>query len=170
MNAPDITNELQKLADKVIDTLTGMVTPDMLYIVIGSIVATQAAKTIATYAPHILRTLFHVKNEWDWNPNGPAIVFVLSPLSTWPIAESLWPDADHVPAWVVALAASLAGNIVYYLLAQKLLGTKAPEFYNRINQPVERRRVDAGPPPGVPDRRRQVAAAVPISTPETPNA
>lgn len=126
----------------------GLLNEDLAYVVFGSIVATQAVKVLLTYLP-----LWFQRPGLDLNPSTATLIFVISPLVTFPIALATWSFPERVPAWVVAIAASLLANLAYWLFLQKLLGQQAPTLYNKINAPIDRRKRDDLPPDGA--ERRQ---------------
>jgi hypothetical protein len=124
-----------------VQIVLGLINEQLIYIVIGSLVATQAAKLMITY--------FHVRT-----PTRMEMIFIVSPLSTLPVASETWTYNDRVPWYIVAIAASLLANIVYILFAQKIIGSMVPQLYERINFPVDRRKRSEKLPEGTQDRRR----------------
>lgn len=136
----DLTPIIQALLQQLGSTLVGLLSEDLIYTVLGALVATQAVKLGLTYTWRL--------------PAAPAIWFLWSPLATSPVAWAAWSFNERVPWWVVALVASLLSNLLYSILLKRLLGKYAPDVYAQLNFPVDRRRADAGPPAGAHDRRR----------------
>lgn len=120
--------------------LAGLLNEDLVYIVIGALVAVQGVKWIISYL-------------WRVPPTA-LIWFVVSPLATSPIAFFTWSFDARVPWFVVALVASVLANILFAVGLKQVLGRWAPDVYEQLNMPVNRRKVEAGPPPNTPDRRR----------------
>jgi len=129
----------QSFFDGLSQILLGLINEQLVYIVLGSIVATQAAKWLMTYAHKTPDRLF--------------IMFVMAPLVTLPISIATWTHGDRVPSWVVAIVASLLANLVFFIFVKKLIGNFAPDAYDRMNFPVDRRKSDL-PPPAEGDRRQ----------------
>ena len=125
----------------------GLLNEDLAYIVFGSLVATQAVKVLLTYLPYWLR-----RPQLDLNPSTATLIFIVSPLATLPVALATWSFPDRVPAWVVAIAASLLANLAYWIFLQKFLGQKAPALYQKINTPIDRRTREGDPPAGAERR------------------
>ena len=120
--------------------LVGMFNEDLLYISIGTLVLTQCVKYLLSYTWRV--------------PSTPLIWFVISPAISEPLSYYVWSYNERVPWFVVALLASILANVAFSILLKNVLGKYAPEVYEKLNLPVERRRWEAGPPPNVTDRRR----------------
>jgi len=125
----------------------GLLNEDLAYIVFGSLVATQAVKILLIYLPQWIG-----KPELNLYPSRATLIFIVSPLITLPIALATWSFPDRVPAWVVAIAASLLANLAYWIFLQKLLGHGAPRIYQGLHTPIERRKCDGEPPAGAERR------------------
>jgi len=123
----------------------GLLNEDLAYIVFGSLVETQAVKVLLTYLPYWLR-----RPALDLNPSTAMLIFVVSPLATLPVALATWSFPDRVPAWVVAIAASLLANLAYWIFLQKFFSQTV--LYKKINAPIDRRTRDGGPPAGAERR------------------
>ena len=122
MDPQTITNVI----NAIVTTFTAMLTPSMGYLVIGSLMLTQAVKWVAIYL----------------KKNLPAqlIWFVISPLVTGLLALLIWVDATvH---WMgAALTASLFSNLAYSIFLKRMVGKAAPEIYRRMNVPIDRRKI-----------------------------
>ena len=121
MDPQTITN----IINAIVTTFTAMLTPSMGYLVIGSLMLTQAVKWVAIYL----------------KKNLPAqlIWFVISPLVTGLLALLIWVDATvH---WMgAALTAPSITNLSYSTFLKGRVGKAAPEVYRRINVPIDRRK------------------------------
>ena len=123
---PQITTTI---TNAIVSILTAMLTPAMGYLIIGSLMLTQAVKWGAIYLHKFIP--------------GPAFWFIVSPLVTGLLAFNIWTDATvH---WIGAtLTASLLSNLAYAIFLKRLLGQAAPEVYARLNAPINRRKNKRG--------------------------
>ena len=117
------------VTNAIVNTFTAMLTPDMGYLVIGSLMLTQGAKWGAIYAHKDL------PKQLIW--------FVVSPAITCALALVIWNGSGvH---WIAAgLTASLFSNVAYSVFLKKLIGSAAPEVYRRIKVPFDRRKKNTG--------------------------
>lgn len=121
MDPQTVTN----IVNAIVSTFTAMLTPAMGYLVIGSLMLTQAVKWIAIY----LKKSLPAQMIW----------FIISPVVTGLLALNIWKDGSvH---WIAAtLTASLFSNMAYAVFLKKMLGKAAPEVYERMNAPIDRRK------------------------------
>ena len=123
---PQITTTVM---NAIVSILTAMLTPAMGYLIIGSLMLTQAVKWVAIYLHKFIP--------------GPAFWFIVSPLVTGLLAFNIWTDA--AVHWIGAtLTASLLSNLAYAVFLKRLLGQAAPEVYARLNAPINRRKKRGG--------------------------
>ena len=116
---------------KIGDILLGLLNEDLVYTALGAMVAIQATKIIISY-------------RWGV-PKAAVIWFLLSPVVTAPIAFLTWSYNDRVPWFVVALVASALANIAFTLILKNVLGRWAPDVYDQLNLPIDRRKNNNGP-------------------------
>lgn len=122
------TQTITNIINAIVNTFTAMLTPDMGYLVIGSLVLTQGVKWAAIYRNNIL------PKQLIW--------FVISPVITCALAFIIWGGPVH---WIAAgLTASLFSNVAYTVFLKKLIGSAAPEVYRKINIPIDRRKKNTG--------------------------
>src|SRR3972149_291266 len=119
MDPQTITN----IINAIVTTFTAMLTPSMGYLVIGSLMLTQAVKWGAIYMKK------HLPAQFIW--------FVVSPLVTGVLAIMIW--SDTTVHWIgAALTASLFSNLAYSIFLKKMVGKAAPEVYRRMDGRVDR--------------------------------
>lgn len=117
------------VTNAILNTFTSMLTPDMGYLVIGSLMLTQGVKWAAIYARK------NLPKQLIW--------FVVSPAITCILSFIIW-NGNGVH-WIAAgLTASLFSNVAYSVFLKKMIGSAAPEVYRRINVPVDRRKKNTG--------------------------
>lgn len=120
------------ILQKIGEALIGLLNEDLVYTVIAAMVLIQAGKLAISYCWRV--------------PNTVMIWFVLSPLVSLPVAYFTWSYNDRVPWWIVALTAGFLANILFALILKNVVGRFAPEIYEKLNLPVDRRRRNHGPP------------------------
>lgn len=113
----------------------GLLSKELVYIVVGTLILTQAGKWGLIYRLQRM-------------PNTLFIWFVLAPAVSMLPAYFTWNTAQaaQIPFWMAGLMASFLANIAYAVLLKKVLGTYAPDVYEKLNFPIERRKEDAAPP------------------------
>lgn len=117
------------ITNAILNTFTSMLTPDMGYLVIGSLMLTQGVKWGAIYSHKDL------PKQLIW--------FVVSPVITCALSFIIW-NGNGVH-WVAAgLTASLFSNLAYTIFMKKIMGKAAPEAYRVINVPIDRRKKNTG--------------------------
>src|SRR3990170_3010877 len=116
---------ITSIINAIVNTFTAMLTPSMGYLVIGSLMLTQAVKWGAIYMKK------HLPAQLIW--------FVVSPLVTGLQAVFIW--VDTTVHWIgAALTASLFSNLAYSIFLKRMVGKAAPEVYRRMNVPIDRRK------------------------------
>lgn len=124
------TQIITTITNAIVNTFTSMLTPNMGYLVIGSLMLTQAVKWIVIYCHKDL------PKQLIW--------FVVSPAITCMLSHVIWKYDNDVHWVAAALTASLFSNLAYTLFLKKIMGNTAPETYRRINIPVDRRKNNTG--------------------------
>lgn len=130
---------LQKLGE----ALIGLLNEDVIYITLGTMVATQIVKLAVSYLWRVPPTI--------------VIWFIISPVVAAPIAAVTWSYHDRIPWLVAALVASMLANILFAVFLKQVLGRFAPDVYEQINHPINRRKAERGPFPGESERRKHEA-------------
>lgn len=110
---------MDPIVQSLLPTLIGLVTPQLVYLVLGTLVGTQCAKVL-------------LQLQWPDVPTQ-LVVFVIAPAVGMLLSFHTWSAAPTAPWYVAGLVVSLLSNVVYWLFFEQLLARFAPDLHALAN-------------------------------------